>query len=196
VAGVDGVNTHTLGTAEVLVTGQNSIPATPAEANYTDLVGTGDHADLGDELLNQRASVTLAMLEQPGTEGCTRLCRGRGLFCERASIALRLLRLDGLQEFNVQRVALVDVGNVGSEAVGGILVGEQASVLELPSEDCLKLVFEGSQFRTCRLAVNKEDDSLGLVAFLGLGDVGLETGDGLDMTLWCAFLDLASQAAR
>jgi hypothetical protein len=53
------------------------------------------------------------------------------------------LRLDRLKELNVQRVALVDVGNVSSEAVGGILVGEQASVLELPSEDCLTLVFEG-----------------------------------------------------
>jgi hypothetical protein len=82
VAGVDGVDTHTLGAAKVLVSGQNGISTTPAEANHTDLVGTGNHAHLGDEFLNQGTSVTLTMLEQPGTEGCARLCRGGGLFCE------------------------------------------------------------------------------------------------------------------
>ena len=90
----------------------------------------------------------------------------------------------------------MDIGNVGSEAIGGILVCEQASVLKLPSEDFLLLVSESVRMGRRRLAVNKEDDSLGLVGFLRLGDVGLEAGDGLDVTLWCAFLDLASQAAR
>jgi hypothetical protein len=135
------------------------------------------------------------MLEQPRTESCARLCCGSSLLCERARVALGLLRLDGLEEINVERVTLVDIGNVGSEAVGGILVCEQAGVLELPSEDLFTLVSE-SMSRGKRRTVDEEDDSLGLVGFLGLGNVGLETSDGLDVTLWCAFLDLASQAAR
>ena len=101
-AGVDGVNTHALGTAEVLVAGQDGISPAPAEANGTDLVGSGDHADLLDEALDQGASDTLAVLEQPGTESCARLCRGSSLLCEGARVTLRLLRLDGLEEFNVE----------------------------------------------------------------------------------------------
>jgi hypothetical protein len=197
VAGVDGVNTHTLGTAKVLVSSQDSISATPAKANCTDLIGTGDHTDLLDEALNQGTSDTLAVLEQPGTESCASLCCGSSLLCEGARITLGLLRLDSLEEFNVERVTLVDVGNVGSEAVGGVLVSQQASVLEFPSEDLLMLVSSlGSEIVGHGLTVDEEDDSLGLVGFLGRSYVGLEAGNGLDMTLWCAFLDLASQAAR
>jgi hypothetical protein len=197
VAGVDGVNTHTLGTAKVLVSSQNSISATPAEANCTDLVGTGDHADLLDEALNQGTSDTLAVLEQPRTECCASLCRGGSLLCQGARIALRLLRLDGLEEFNVKRVAFVNVGDVGSEAVGGVLVSQQTSILEFPSEDWLMLVSGlGSEILELGLTVDEEDDSLGLVGFLGRSYIGLKAGNGLDMAFWCAFLDLASQAAR
>jgi hypothetical protein len=88
VAGIDCIDTHTFGITEVLVSGQNSISATPAEANCTDLVGTGDQADLLDEALNQGTSDTLAVLEQPGSESCASLCCGGSLFCEGARIAL------------------------------------------------------------------------------------------------------------
>jgi hypothetical protein len=107
------------------------------------------------------------------------------------------LRLDSLEEFNVKRITLMDVGDVGSEAIGGVLVSQQTSVLELPSEDLLMLVSgQESEIVEQRLTVDEEDDSLGLVGFLGRSYVGLEAGNGLDMALWRAFLDLASQAAR
>ena len=40
-----------------------------------------------------------------------------------ARLALRQRRLDGLEEVFRQAVALVDVRDVGREAVGGVLVG-------------------------------------------------------------------------
>ena len=167
VACVDGVNTHALSTAEVLVSGQDGISATPAEANRSDLVGTGDHADLLDEALDQGASDTLAVLKQPRAESCASLCCGGSLLCEGTRVTLGLLRLDGLKEFNVERVALMDIGNVGSEAVGGILVGEQTSVLELPTKDWLTLVSESMKIGDEDLLSTRKMTVLDLLASLG-----------------------------
>jgi len=49
---------------------------------------------------------------------------------------LRERRFDRVQEVDVQRVAFVYVWDVGCEAIGCVLVCEQAYVRELPSEDC------------------------------------------------------------
>jgi hypothetical protein len=56
----------------------------------------------------------------------------------------------------------VDIGNVGSEAVGGVLVGEQASVFELPTKDFFALACQATTVGDELLTVNEEDDSLGL----------------------------------
>ena len=135
VTAVDGVHAHTLGTTEVLVSSENGISATPAEANRTDLVGSGNQANLLDEALDQGASDALAVLKEPRAKSCASLCSSSGLLSNAARVALGLLRLDGLQELNVKRITLVNVGDVSGEALCGVLVGEQAGVLELPAED-------------------------------------------------------------
>ena len=45
-------------------------------------------------------------------------------------------RLDVLEEIDGEGVSFMEVGEVAVEAVLGVLVGEQAGVLELPTEEC------------------------------------------------------------
>jgi len=61
----------------------------------------------------------------------------------------------------------VDIGDVCSEAVGGILVGEQTSVLELPSEDWIMLVSESVRVEGGDLLSTRKMIVLDLSASLG-----------------------------
>lgn len=59
----------------------------------------------------------------------------------------------------------MDIGNVGSETISGVLVGEQASIFELPTKDFFALACQATTATTVGdelLTVNEEDDSLGL----------------------------------
>lgn len=56
----------------------------------------------------------------------------------------------------------MDIGDVGSETVGGVLVCEQASVLELPTKDFFALACQSTTSGDGQLTVDKENDSLGL----------------------------------
>lgn len=56
----------------------------------------------------------------------------------------------------------MDIGNVGSETISGVLVGEQASIFELPTKDFFALACQSTTSGDGQLTVDKENDSLGL----------------------------------
>ena len=143
-AAVDGVDTHTLGAAKVLVSGENGVSTSPAETNDTNLVGAGNEANLLDEILNQGACDALTVLEQPWTKSCAGLCGCGSLLSKATGLALRLLRFNGLQERDGQRVALVNVGDIGGEPCVGVLVCQQTDIGKLPAEDWWSFVSIGT----------------------------------------------------
>jgi len=129
------VDAFALHTREGLLASQNSVPPSPAETNDANLVRAWNVAGLVNEVLNQRTSNRLAMANQPRTEGCARLCRRGSAVDHGARLTLRKTWLDGVKEADGKGVAFVDVGNIDCEASFGIVVCEEAYVVELPSED-------------------------------------------------------------
>lgn len=115
------------------VCGQNRISSSPAETNGSDLDAWS--ANTLDEGINQRLGNALLVLEKPWSE-CGSDIECSLCFLEKTGVLLDFEGwLDGVQEFNGKRVALVNIGNVAVETVLGVVVGEKANVLELPSED-------------------------------------------------------------
>ena len=114
---------------------EDGISTAPAESHGTDLVGPGRHAHGVDEAVYQRFGDSFAVCDEPGAQGC-RDGGGVGgffrdgkllLFCERG--------LHVLQEGDGQGIAFVEIREVGVEAREGVLVGEEAGVVEFPAED-------------------------------------------------------------
>lgn len=155
---------------------QDSISATPTETNRTDRVSTRCHLDRVDEALNQRLANTLAMLEQPRSQRSANLGSLDALVDDRQVLAHLERRLSVLQELNGQGVAVEEVGDVDEEAGCGVLIGEEAGVVELVAED-----------------VADEDDGAGLL-LIGRGrDVGVEAVDDFfvafgSATVQCAWM--------
>lgn len=87
-------------------------------------------------------------------------------------------RLDALQELNGKGVALVNIRDVAVEAGFGVVVGQQAHVLELPAED-----------------IDYEDDRFRRRLVRGLGDVGRDAADGVFAAARCAAVHGAGDAA-
>ena len=134
------IHTFAIHARERLVRGQNRIPASPAEPNHAHFVRAGNVSDLVDEVLDQRSGHCLAVLEEPGAESCSGRRRGGCLLGQGAGFAFGELGLDGVEEGWVEGVALVDVWDVGCEAGGGVLVGEETGVCKFPAKDWVVLV--------------------------------------------------------
>lgn len=117
------------------VRGQYGVPAAPAEADDADLVRAGDHADGADEAVDERLADGLAVCHEPGAQRRARLGGVRRLLEQALLLAHGERRLDGLQELDGEGVALVHVWDVGVEAGLGVVVGEEADVLEFVAED-------------------------------------------------------------
>ena len=75
------------------------------------------------------------MLCEPRAE-CGGYIKGSlGLLEETGILADWERRLDGVQELDWERVALVHIGDVDVEAIFGVIISEKTNVLEFPSED-------------------------------------------------------------
>lgn len=115
---------------------EKSIAAAPAEPNGADLARARDLTNVLDELLDDGLRHGLAVLEQPRVQRRAHDGRALGLVDDGLLLADAERWLDALQEVDGQGVALLDVGDVAVEALLGVVVGQEAHVLELPAEDC------------------------------------------------------------
>lgn len=197
VAGVYGIGAAALAVRKGLLARENGVAAAPAEANDAHFVGAGDEAHLVDKVLDDGPGHGLAVLDEPGAQGRARLGRRGRRLDGAARLADGQLRLNRLQEAVVERVALVDVGDVGGEARVGVGVGQQTRVCKVPAKDCrvrqrVQLLYSDVGI----LAVDEENDRLGRLLVLGRGYVGLDARNGLDAPLGLAFVHFARQAAR
>ena len=134
---------------------QDTVPPAPAEADRADLAGPRDLLDVLDEALNQRQRDALAVCGEPGAERRGDGGRVLGFVDQAGGLLVLEGRLDVLQEGDGQGVSLVHVRDVGVEAGGGVVVGEEADVGEFVAEDCrggelgLALVGFGTELDLC-----------------------------------------------
>ena len=78
------------------------------------------------------------MADEPGAE-CSRYGSGIGGFFRDGKLFSFLeWGFDVLKKRDWERVALMEIWNVGVEAGEGVLVGKEAGVGEFPAEDCAR----------------------------------------------------------
>ena len=114
---------------------QDGVAAAPAEADGADLMGAGGQADGVDEAVDDGFGDGFAVGEQPGAEGGGDDGGVFGLFGKGEAFLGAEGGFDVLEEGERERVAGLDVGDVGVEAGFCVLVGEEADVFEFVAED-------------------------------------------------------------
>lgn len=150
------------------------------------------------------------MRDEPGAKGGGYKGGVGGFFGHGEGFLLLERRFDILEEGNGEGIAFVEVGQVGVEAGEGVLVGEEAGVVEFPSEDlksgtalayplatkksALRGTVEAVLIRA--LTVRDKYDGLRLGFVLRLSDVGLKPSNLVDPSSGLAFVDGPAEAAR
>ena len=113
-----------VGSIDLSVRGQDSIPSSPAESNSSNLSSAWDCAHVGDELVDEGLRDRFAVLNQPWWQSCSNSGSGFRLVDESLMLPCFERGFDALEKVEGDGISLMNIGYIAVEACLGIVVGK------------------------------------------------------------------------